>query len=320
MAPNSDWTEILAVTLRAYRDKLVDNIFLSTPLFFRLKDARVRLGGGESIVARLQYGKNPNVKSYSGLDVLPMNEREIVTAVQYNWKNVAGSVVIAGDEQRKNSGEEAMINLLESRIINCEDTMIEELNRMFFSDGTGNGGKDMLGLKAIVTNTGTLAGISKTVNTWWQANYVDAPGTETWGGSSDTMYKAMRNMINRCSKGKSRQRSNLIATEQETYENYENSMSDNIRYGSSDIADAGFESVVFKKTPMVWDEDCDSGKMYFLNIGRYLYLATHTDADFTPTPLMAPYNQDAIGGHILVMGNLVCAQCRKQGALYGISN
>jgi hypothetical protein len=134
------------------------------------------------------------------------------------------------------------------------------------------------------------------------------------------MYKAMRNMVNRCSKGKKRERPNLIVTEQDTYENYENSMSDQIRYASSDIADAGFESVTFKKIPMVGDEDIDTGKMYFLTIGRYLYLAAHTLANFTPTPLMAPYNQDAIGGHILIMGNLVASQCRKQGALYGISN
>jgi len=316
--PNSAWTELLATTLKNYQPGLVDNIFNSSALLYELKKTQKVQAGGEHIVVRLGYGKNPNVKFYSGLDILDMNTGKIISAVDFNWKNFVGSVVIPGDERRKNKGKHKMIDLVEAKVQNCEDTMVETLNQTLYGDGTGSGGDAFLGLKAIVTNTGTLAGINRTVNTWWQANYSDAPDTETWGGTNDTIHKAMRAMFHSCSRGMRRFPPNLVITTQSIFELYENSMVQNIRYTTLGEGDVSFEAILFSGKPMVWDADCTAGYMYFLNT-KFLYLVFDTEANFTPTPFQSPYNQDAVGNHILAMGNLVCSQARKQGLIYGIT-
>lgn len=314
--PNAQWSELLSTTLRKYRKTLVDNIFKSNPLFHRLKDRQRTEDGGYSIVVQLEYGKNPNVGSYAGADPLPMEEAEIITSVEYNWKNYAGSVVITGEDQRKNNGQSAMINLLQSRIKNCENTMIEDLNEMFYGDGTGNDGKDLLGLSALIGNTGTLAGIDRSAHSWWQANVATKPGTETWGGTADTMHKAMTNMFYNCSQGN--QKPDLIVTTQNIYELYENSLTPQRRYTKNDIADAGFISVEFKNTPLVYDEYAPQGEMIFLNT-EFLEFVVHTQANFTPTPMLKPFNQDVFGNHILLMGNLTLSQARRQGKITGIT-
>ena len=317
MPPNINWGQLLSTTLINYQPTLFDNIFMSSPLLFHLRKTQKLQTGGESILVRLEYGENPNVLFYSGMQLLAMDTGEEITSVQFNWKNLAGSVVMAGDEMRKNAGKHRMINLLESKIQNCENTIIKKLNAVLYGDGTSYNGKAFLGLTAIVSDTGTLAGIDRSVHSWWQANVVNS-SSRTWGGSSDTAHLVMRNMYNRCSKGTKRESPNLIVTTQDLYELYEGSLAPNLRYTNVELADAGFIAIEFKKTPMVWDQECVAKEMLFLNT-NYVFLIMDTQANFTPTPWQSPYNQDGIGNHILTTGNLIVNQSRKLGKLTNLS-
>lgn len=311
------WSEALSVSLRNYRPGLVDNIFESSPLLFRLRQNERLLDGGESIVEHIQYGTNPNTGSYDGWDVLPMAEGKIITSVEYNWKQYAGSVIISGKDMRKNKGKSRMLDLLEARIKNCEDTMIDDLNALAYSDGTGNSGKDPLGLAAIVDSSGTLAGINRATYTWWQSQERSLSAESvTWGTDSDSMLGFMRNMYNRCSKGKRRKKPDLIIMTQDDFESYEGTFTEKQRYLKNDLADAGFETLAFKKQPVIWDEDQTAEVMHFLNT-RHLKWVAHEDANFHQTPPDKPFNQDGIGQNILWMGNITCNQCRVQGKLTG---
>jgi len=318
------WTELLATTLRKYREKLVDNIFKSTPLLWELEKSKDKEEGGHNIVVQIEYDENPNVMTYEGSEELSMDEEEIVSAVEYPWKNLAGSVVINGPDRRKNSGKLAMINLLKARINNCEKSLRKKLNSMFYGDGTGNSGKDFLGLGAIIDNSGTLAGIdrSESGNSFWRANVVNV-GTElgaadpVWGGDDDNMIKLMINMFYRCSDGNDKP--TMLITDQEIFELYENSQAPKMRYQSNAVADAGFINITFKNTPIVYDEDCDEATMFFLN-SDYCRMFTHTQADFTPTPLLKPFNRDMVGQHLLTMGNLTTSQPRRLGKLVNMKN
>lgn len=315
MNPNENFGELLATTLRNYREQLIDNIFDSSPLFFRLRQGARKLTGGKSIVEHLQYGKNPNTGSYSRWDALPMVEGEIIDAVEFNWKQYAGSVVIAGIDMRNNKGKHAMIELLKARIQNCEDSMVDELNEMLYKDGTGNDGKDLSGLEAIVNDSGTLAGIDRSAHEWWRAQIRSlAAETVTWGGDNDTMLGFMRNMYNRCTRGKKRKTPDVIIMTQDDFEEYEGVFVPKQRYVQNDLADAGFDALEFKKTPVVWDRDNPANEMQFLN-SNHVRLCYHEDAFFHVTPLTKPYNQDGVGNHILLQGELTTNQSRVSGRL-----
>ena len=65
-----------------------------------------------------------------------------MTAAEYDWGQYAVTVTISGIEEAKNSGEEQIIDLLEGKIFQAQETVIQNMNSMLFGDGTGNSGKD----------------------------------------------------------------------------------------------------------------------------------------------------------------------------------
>ena len=171
MAGNASFDSLLSTTLANYRDQLTDNIFTARPLTNHLmENGRMRmLDGGTKIVEPLIYGTNSTVGSYSGYDTISLTAQEGISAAEYDWKQYAASIAISGIEEAKNNGEAAIINLLEAKIMQAEESMREGFNTMFFADGTGNSGKDWNGLANLVDSTGTVGGIDSTAtgNGFW---------------------------------------------------------------------------------------------------------------------------------------------------------
>ena len=220
------------------------------------------------------------------------------------------SISISGKEERQNSGRSKIIDLLEAKTKQAEMSLTEALSTGLFSDGTGNGGKDLTGLEAMVSNSGVYGGIDSSTYTWWQAG-VEAT-TEALG------LPKMRTAFNAASIG-GKDTPSLIVTTQALYEKYESFLTTTIQMnaaGTKDLADAGFQVLEFKGVPIVWDELCPSGVMYFLN-KKHMRLVVHRDANFETTAFVKPENQDARVAQILFMGNLTC---NRRKSFYKLTN
>jgi hypothetical protein len=311
MAGNADFDAILSTTLKNYVPKLADNVFTARPLFYALTNGQTirRINGGAKIVVPIIYGANSTAASYSGADTIAITAQEGITAAEYDWKQYAATVTITGIEEAKNNGEAAIIDLLEGKIMQAEETIIENMNTMLWGDGNGNGGKDFMGIQGIVAG-GTLGGINSAAagNSWW------AP-TMTNHGAAALTTAAMSSVYNTISVGNDQP--TIIFTDQERYEDYEALLQPNLRYTSATIADAGFQNLLFKGAPVTFDSSCEAKAMYFLNT-KYLRLVAHTDTWFQPTPFVRPTNQDARYAQILCYGELTCANRARQGRLFNI--
>lgn len=311
---------LLSTTLKNYRKTLVDNIHKSSALFYWLKthDGIKEETGGERIVTPLMYGKNTTAGSYSGYDSLDTTPQAGIDSAEYNWKQYSVSITISGEEERKNSGSNKIIDVLEARTKQAEMSLTEELNTGVFSDGTGNGNKQLTGLAAMVAATGTYGGINSSTYTWWQS-FVDS--------TSEALSLAdMRTAFNTAGVG-GKDTPNIIVTTQTLYEKYESlltyvsatnvagSMAFNTE-GTKKLGDAGFQALAFKGVPIVWDELCTSLGMYFLNT-RHMKLVVHKDANFKVSDFVKPENQDARVAQVLFMGNLTCDRRKSFGLLSG---
>ena len=183
MAGNTSFDELLSTTIANYRDQLTDNIFKARPLTNYLMDGgRIRmLDGGTKIVEPLIYGENSTVGSYSGYDTISLTAQTGISAAEYEWKQYAASIAISGIEEAKNNGEAAIINLLEAKVMQAEESMKEGFNAMFFGDGTGNSGKDWDGLGNLVEASGTVGGINRATggNEFWQSYEENTAGALT---------------------------------------------------------------------------------------------------------------------------------------------
>ena len=149
---NSSFDEILSTTLKNYVPKLTDNIFGARPLFYALTNGQTlrRVGGGAKIVVPVLGKTNATAASYSGTDTIATTASDGMTAAEYDWGQYAVTVTISGIEEAKNSGEEQIIDLLEGKIFQAQETVIDNMNAMLFGNGEGNSQKDWNGIGNLV--------------------------------------------------------------------------------------------------------------------------------------------------------------------------
>lgn len=303
---NANFDALLSTTLANYRSQLTDNVFTARPLTYTLMDkGRIRmLNGGTKIVEPLIYGQNSTVASYSGYDSLALTPQEGISAAEYDWKQYAASIAISGIEEAKNNGEQEIINLLEAKIMQAEESMRESFNQMFFGDGTGNSGKDWNGLGNLVESGNTVGGINSATYSYWQSKEENTATALTLAQMS-TMY-------NNVSVGNDHP--DTLLTTQTLFEKYEALLQPNLRYTDTKTADAGFQNLLFKAAPVMYDVHCTAGVFYFLN-SKYITLVGHSNKWFSQTEFIKPEDTDARYALIMCYGNLTVRNRAKQGKL-----
>jgi hypothetical protein len=314
MAGNPDFNAILSTTLQNYQPTLVDNIFKDLVLLNHLNSrGRVQMEeGGTSIVEPLLYAVNGTASSYSGYDPISLTPQDGISAANYQWKQMAASIAISGIEEAQNRGTEAIIKLLNAKIMQAEMSVKSDLNTMLFADGTGNSGKDFNGLGNIVgTIDNVVGGIDAdgAGNGWWNPTRAATMG-------ATLSLSNMANVYNHASKGNDVP--DLIITNETLFSKYESLLTPNVRYQDVAKANAGFQNLMFKQTPVVFDfalaDDATDAPMYFLNT-KYLKLVGMNGHWFNTTDfqLGTVAGVDARYALVLAFGELTCSNRSRQG-------
>lgn len=306
VAANSNFDNLLTTTLANYRSTLTDNVFTARPLTYKLMEGgRIRmLNGGTKIVEPLIYGQNSTVGSYSGYETLALTPQEGISAAEFEWKQYAASIAISGIEEAKNNGEQEIINLLEAKIMQAEESMRESFNQMFFADGTGNSSKDWNGLGNLVESGNTVGGINSSTYSWWASKEENTSAALTLA--------QMSSLYNNVSVGNDHP--DLLLTTQTLFEKYEALLQPQLRYTDTKTADAGFQNLLFKAAPVMYDVHCTAGVFYMLNT-KYLTLVGHSGKWFSQTSFISPEDVDARYALIMCYGNLTVRNRAKQGKL-----
>lgn len=322
-SPNSTFTELVSTTFRNHRKELADNVSKNNALFNALtKGGRVDiLDGGISIAVPLEYANNATYQRYSGYDVLNIQASDVISAAEYQWKQVAVNVVASGLELRNNSGKSQIIKLAKARIKNAMHSFANGMSADLYSDGTAT--NQIGGLQAIVADagTGTVGGIDSSSFTFWQ-NQVQSAAAPIQGGagitpSATTIESLMLPLYISLTRGSDQP--DLIVMSNDYFTFYEQSQTSIKRYTDSEKADGGFISMKYKGANVVFDGGSLGGGIpashaYFLNTD-YLGLSVHRDANMTEIPELRAVNQDAVVIPVLWQGNLVCSNRSLQGVM-----
>lgn len=116
---------------------LADNITNSNAFLKSISDQGNRKPFyGRDIICELHYADNNTVSMYADYDVISTTPADVLTAAQYDVKQLAGSVTMSGLEQIKNSGKAAVIDLLEGKMENLELSLRNELAAQLFKDAS----------------------------------------------------------------------------------------------------------------------------------------------------------------------------------------
>lgn len=322
-------TDIITTTIQSRSGVLADNVTNNNALLMKLRQRgnAKPFSGGNVILQELMYNdpNTINAGSYSGYDVIDITPNSPISAAQYDIKQYAAAVTISGLEQLQNAGKEQIIDLLEGRMQVAEAQLTNNISAGVYSDGTGNGGKNITGLQAAISTTptsGTYGGINRATWSFWRNQAFSA---STDGGApvtSANIQSYMNRLAVRLVRGTDRP--DMIVADNNYYRAFLESLQAIQRVTSEDSAAAGFTSIKYMGAGLNCDVFLDGGiggsiptnTMYFLNT-KYIFFRPHRDRNFVPIGgERQSVNQDAIVKLMGWAGNLTTSGAQFQGVLF----
>lgn len=316
-------SEIVTTTIENRSKALADNVSKSHALLDRLekKGKSKPADGGRKIVQELEFAENGTFGWYSGYDTLNISPQEVFSAAEYDWKQCAVSVTVSGLEELMNSGSEAFIDLLESRIGNAERTMKNQMGAAVYGDGTAAGGKAIGGLQLLVADNptaGTVGNINRANWSFWRNQSFS--GLTDYGAavSSANIVSYMNRTWMTLVRGS--EAPDLVLADNNYYRLYMEALQPNQRFTSSAMAEAGFQSLKFQSADVVFDGGiggaCPANHMYFLN-SDYMYMRHHPKRRYSAIGKAERFstNQDATVRLMGWMGNMTLSAGMMNGVL-----
>lgn len=315
-------SEIVTTTLRNRTGVLADNMSKNNALLRRLKErGKIKpVSGGRTIVQELMYQENSTFQRYSGYELLNVSPSDVISAAEYDWKQASVAVTISGLEQYQNAGEDAIIDLLESRIENAELTMMNNLSLDMYSDGTASSGKQIGGLQLLVADnptSGTVGGINRASYAFWRNQKFQATSDGGSAASATNITRYMNTMYQRTKRYTDE--ADLIVADTNYYNLYWQSLQAIQRITTDQSANAGYGSLKYMSADVVSDGGqgggCPLNHMYFLNT-KYIFWRPHRDRNMVPSGDVRSINQDASVNLILWMGNMTTSNASLQGVIW----
>lgn len=313
-SPNSTFTELVTSTFRKVRKDVKDNLSNRNALvkhMYKRGNYRVE-DGGLTIVTPLDYAENSTYQRYSDWDLLNVAASDVVSAAEYQWRQIAINVVASGREKRINSGEPRIFSLAKAKMKNAIRTFNNNFNADLFSAGTLS--NQINGLQALVSDdgTGTVGGIVSGTFTFWKNSIFDCSAQSVTASATTIENSILLPLWLQLSRGADDE-PDLIIMDDVFYKYFETSQTSLKRYTSAESANGGLVSLKYKNADVYFDtSDIPASHAYMLN-SQYLELVVHKDADLEVMDSMRPINQDGDVIPILWMGNMSCSNRAQQG-------
>lgn len=335
-------SEIVTTTLRNRTGVLQDNVSRNNALLARLnRKGRIKtFSGGRTIVQELDYANNTTFTWYSGYQTININPSQVFTAAEFPIRQAALAVSISGLEELQNSGEEAIIDLLEGRIENGERSFMNGLSNGVYGDGTVAG--SIGGLQLLVASSpssGTVGGIDRSQWSFWRNIVFSALTNGGVAASSANIVQYMDTLWVQLVRG--RDMPDLIVADNNMYRYYLQALQSIQRIqsenGAPDLAEAGYSSLKYMQSDVVLDGGfqgfstdplppetssttsavggAPANTMYFLNT-NYIHWRPHAQRNMVPLdPDRFSVNQDAMVRLLGWAGNMTASNMFLQGLL-----
>jgi hypothetical protein len=293
------------------------------------KRGRFKTYSGPTIRYRVNYAQTGTSLWYDGYQFLNPLPADLVQDAEFTPKMLANSPTISGEEMLQNMGRNQLMNIFDLYIDVAQGELKDEMARALHSNGTGNGGKELIGLQAAVPTdptSGTYGSIARS-NTWWRTNVYDAHtnfsgiGTQVSSTTVRQMYEKITIETSRAKDGPS-----LILADQNHYTAFSAALVNiqRVTRAEGEAATLGFRGLSFagagREMEVVLEggigTNMPSNVSYFLDMNG-MEVRYHPQRNFTPfNGRQTPANQDAIVQHIGWMGELCMYKPIHQSKLY----
>jgi putative N-acetylmannosamine-6-phosphate epimerase len=88
--PNSSFSDIITTSLQGYSGQIADNITNHNALLRQIdRKGNKMVSTGRTIVQEIDFAENGTVAYYSGAETLDTTQGEVLTAAEFNYKQLA---------------------------------------------------------------------------------------------------------------------------------------------------------------------------------------------------------------------------------------
>lgn len=275
-------TEIQAITDDYVKKGVTDIYFEDCVLLYMLMsggkftESLVQPGelvdGGEKIRVIFEYAK-AHSGSYGNTTKIPQSKVQILNAARFRWAGVYGSNAIDLNDQVQNSGDAALVNMVQAKIKNIQTSARDDMGDDVYAAATD--ANKILGLGDLFNDTTATAygSVAEDDIAKWKANLNATGGAIT--------YKIMQEIRRTAKVGQSnKKKPNLYITTDVLKDGFERTLQANVRFRNTKMVDAGFDNVLFGGAPVVADDKQTAGYIDALNL-NFLSLKTHQKYQFT---------------------------------------
>lgn len=308
---------VTSISRRYVFPYIVDEIYLSNPLFFRLyRGNRVVIQGGFQLELPVIWTKASGTGPYSGYDLLDTTPDDTVINAVWYWKQYGKTVVLDGLTEIRADHPDSVANIVRFKLAEGETWMEDRLGIGLWTDGLTNL-KELDGLKGAVddgTVLGTYAGLSRTTYTFWKSQ-VDSTTTIL-------QLPKLRTLFGQATVGG--RHPTLILSQQPNYDRYWNLVQPQQRFPTGpagtdeQLALAGFSNLLFDNCPWTVDAHVpDNLSIYGLNESYIQMPVARRTGDgtkygFKLTDFQVPVNQDAMIAKLLFAGDVLVENPGRQ--------
>ena len=327
--------------------KLVDTI-LNSNVFASRMLAKASKFNGERMKFPVKYAKNTTGGSFAGFQTFATTATDNRINLEFVPKFYHMTVALPLDELSSNATEEKVMDLTATEVSSTAQDMADDIGTLFYGSGSTN---DFLGLEAIVddgTNAATYGTLSRTTYTTLRSTVTASAGTLSLAKMS-TLYNAATSGSQTTTLGLTTETvfslyEQLLQPQEriaKTVSMYSQSGNHSMgKIGGDLVGGTGFTGLYFKGFPVLADEKCTSGVLYFINedfMDWYaLPVATTkpiayrsqiegndysnvTGLGFSWSDWIKPTNSASLIGHVYLGGELISANPKRHSKLTGIT-
>lgn len=338
-----NWDMVNSIVPNFHIKQIRDNVFVGSPFLMRMKSRVKRRPLGKVFVAPLRVRMEGGGGDwYGGTDTHDTTIRNPVEAANFFAKNCIVPYAIDEQEELEATTPEAVLNLLEEKSQNAEETMNYLLESALFNPGTN--AKAIGGLQlALPYSANTYIGsqtygniscggsaVDSDTNGYWQPHIDSNSGSHYQAGDSGSGGTFMASAYNPIAKMLAKQgiragrKSTLIVSNEGAWTDYHNSIAKNERYDrpqqNTELAKAGFTSLMYRNLPWITSSlaprDATNGKEYVYVIDESaMNIYWDSRRDYFFEPFRKPHNQSVRVAYIKNRLEMVFRERRSSGMI-----
>ena len=321
-----------------YLPFVVDTILNSNVLFQRVVRASKKWSG-RTLRVPIKYAKNTTGQSFRGFDTFSTAATDNRQFMEFTPSFYQITCALPGDELSVADTDEKILDLMKLTIQSDTEDMADDLGTIFYSDGTGNGSKDPLGLAALVddgTSVANLGGLAR-------ATYTTLKSTVTASSGTLTLAKVDTLWINVTSGA---QKPTAIYTTEAVFNFYGQLLrpQERITKDASTIkglsGGTGFTALYYNGKPILMDEKATSGMFAMVNedyvdfyalpykFAKAVAYKSQIEGNDYDAPIglgfswsdwIIPANSASVVGHMYFGGQFITTNPKRHGKLTGVT-